>query len=358
MTGCFKSKLQPVQIEKVSITGEFLNGGSITVEASPKYELMSILCHLADYDDVKKESALMDVVNIWFDEYKDAAAVKLLREYHEKYGMNLDTAFSLLLCVSDDMASFSENLKEKPYYVDERWFEINTNKFLKAFNQFAVETKFAKFYLINKAFYLQSTKSIGDVMAKGNVTSWLESFYFRGQSQNVVIHTSEMLCDNYFWYSAAKKDGLLYVNCLPPIYEKQNDYHLVYRIAQNFITSKIDLIWTENGKFYSVLIDSILKMRGEKPADLSQKYSIIVGDLLNFELCDFMRRYSPDEIYQMYVDSLKQLATEELFEKFEEIINRYVIDKEKYPTYESFIPTETNWLFEFYSSLARGSALR
>ena len=340
-SGCRKTKLTSVQIEKVSVTSGF-----ITVESSPKYELMAILCRMAGYEDAKSESEFMKIVDIWFDEYKSHKAVKLMNEYREKYGMNLDTAFSLLLCVSDDLSSFTENLKINPYYVDERWNEINTKKFLKSFNSFAIETKFNKFYLLYQSYYKQAVRSITDVLDKGNVCEWLNDFYFRGQTQNVFIHTSETLCGNNLWYSASKNNILTYVNCIPPIYEKQNEYHLTYRIAQNFITSKIDLIWSQNGDFLSGLIDNIMQMRGAQPADIAQKHSFVVADLLTFDLCDFVRRYNPKK-FTIYVESLKQIASEELLAKFENLINDYVANKEKYPTYQSFIQTETNWLLNF-----------
>jgi len=348
---CGKVNFEPVQIEKISV-----KSGFITVEAAPKYELMSILCHIAGYEDASVENQLTKYVDIWFDEYKSHKAVKLMKEYREKYGMNLDTAFSLLLCISDDLSCFTENLKEKPYFVDERWYEINTNKFLRAFNSFAKETKFSKFYLLYEAYYRQAVESITNVLDKGSVCAWLDDFYFRGQPRNVLIHTSENLCGNNFWYSAAKHDGLSYINCIPPIYEKQNEYHLAYRIAQNFITSKIDLIWSVNGDFLSGLIDNIMQMRDEKPADISQKYSFVIADLLQFDLCDFVRRFNSEEIYQIYVDSLKQIASEELLAKYENIVNDYVLNKDKYPTYQSFIQVETNWLFELYASMTWGSA--
>ena len=352
-SGCGKLKLKPVQFEKISA-----KSGFITVEATPKYELMSILCHVAGYEDASAENELTKYVDIWFDEYRTHKAVKLMTEYHAKYGMNLDTAFSLLLCVADDLSCYTENLKEKPYFVDESWFSIDTDKFLKAFNSFAEETKFSKFYLLYQDYYKKAVLSITNVLDRGSVCAWLEDFYFRGQSQDVIIHTSESLCGNNLWYSAAKQDGTTYVNCIPPIYEKQNEYHLAYRIAQNFINSKIDLIWSLNGDFLSGMIDNIKQMRGEEPANLSQKYSFVIADLLQFDLCDFVRRFNSEEIYQIYVESLKQIASEELLAKFEDIVNDYVLNKDKYPTYQSFVQAETNWLFELYASMTWGSAFK
>ena len=346
-------KLNPVKIEKISA-----KSGFITVEASPKYELMSVLCHVAGYEDAAEENELTKFVDIWFDEYRSHKAVRLMNEYREKYGMNLDTAFSLLLCVADDLSCYTENLKDKPYFVDERWYKIDTNKFLKAFNDFAVETKFHKFYMLYQSYYRQAVLSITNVLDKGSVCAWLDDFYFRGQTQNVVIHTSQNLCGNNLWYSAAKSDGLLYLNCIPPIYEKQNEYHLAYRIAQNFITSKIDLIWSLNGDFLSGMIDNIKQMRGEAPADISQKYSFVIADLLQFDLCDFVRRFNSEEIYQIYVESLKQIASEELLAKYTDLVNDYVLNKDKYPTYQDFIHVETNWLFELYASMTWGSAFK
>ena len=54
----------------------------------------------------------------------------------------------------------------------------------------------------------------------------------------------------------------------------------------------------------------------------------MIADLLQFDLCDFVRRFNSEEIYQIYVESLKQIASEELLAKFENIVNDYVLNKD------------------------------
>jgi len=193
-----KAELEPVIIEKVET-----KAGGVTIVTEPSKELMMLLLRLAEHPGavypVYGNSDFNIAVDTWFTKYKTHDSVKTVKKLLNT--ISLDSFMSLTNIMKDDLTGFVVEPKPYGYLVNDEWNKDNAWKILTAMNQFARDTKFDKFYLLNRSLYIRMQSGIEENLRDGTMEKFISEFYLSGKPLDLTIHTSEMLAGFYLWYS-------------------------------------------------------------------------------------------------------------------------------------------------------------
>ena len=182
------------KILKSSQSSNKTNPASSTLKAGvmETVELMSILSRLAgfqEYNTMRPNPYIQDV-DAWFESFKQHPAIEYYQGLRQQYRIAYDAPMSLAVRLAADGSKIVQLREEAGYSgLDQRWNNVDMNKFLKLLNQFYTDTRFHEFFQNHQAFYQHKLDAFNTKVMPYVHTEWFANLYGlpTGDKKHVVM---------------------------------------------------------------------------------------------------------------------------------------------------------------------------
>lgn len=184
-----------VELTPVNIEPYVLEDKNVTYIVNPKVELFFIACSLADipfYSYVEDNNYLTATSNM-FEKFKDHALVKQLKSLSKDFQGSVTSQLGILEYISDDLTTFDSSLDKKnlPSLLKSFWGKANLQEFLTNFNDFAIQSNFARIWGLYKTdLKLQLTNIKEFYNVNNQILPWIEQYFFESNTKVKYIITS------------------------------------------------------------------------------------------------------------------------------------------------------------------------
>lgn len=151
---------------------------AIKVKADENVELMSILARLAGFPEYCMNMAgqyVVDIINHFNDEYNHPAVI-YMKELRKEHGVSYDAVMSMAIHLNNQNGTF-KLIEEEANTLEERWQNVDKEKFLALLSQFYHDTHFKEFFNAHQTFYQKGISAFSENVMKYFDSRWYESFY-------------------------------------------------------------------------------------------------------------------------------------------------------------------------------------
>lgn len=159
------------------IYGETITHNRMRAKFDEQVELMSIICHLANYPEYNMELGgeyISDIDN-YFSDYKNHQAVLMMDSLRRKNGIGFDSPMSFAINLQKNGDKFS--LINDTIVPERRWQGVDLEKATDIISNFYNDTNFSNFIESHKVFYENICKIFDEnVISKFN-QDWYYKFY-------------------------------------------------------------------------------------------------------------------------------------------------------------------------------------
>jgi hypothetical protein len=150
------------------------------VAVDPRVELMSIIFRLAGNTEYNQGRVPVynTAIDKWFTPFKDHEAVKLARQFRDRYGVGYDAPMGMAMYVKD-VQTLEERipLDSPESRLDKRWHGAEARPFLEAARRFVKDTRFQEFLDSQKALYEAAAANMRSLVEKEADFAWFEKFF-------------------------------------------------------------------------------------------------------------------------------------------------------------------------------------
>lgn len=337
-----------------------LKGRSITVTANENVEMMSILSCLADYSEYNMRVAgkYNDDVKNYFEKYKNHPAVLKMKHIRKTYRIAYDAVMSMAihLCYKDD----SFQLMNNEHLLDKRWSNVNKTLFLSLLTDFYKDSSFSSFYAEHFDFYKEGILYFKEKVLIHFSPDWCEDFFGRNKKENFSIIIG--FCNGYGNYGVArmlennKKEifsimGYYVGDTGKPMY---NSYDVLPTLLHEFNHSFINYLLddSKNSEALEKAGNFILKTTAWSMYKQSyNNWNTIINESLvrSIVICYLIDKGFEDKI--IYNEITEQLQKNfRWIPKLVKLINeKYLKERDDYPTFESFYPVIISFFNDYIS---------
>jgi len=157
------------------MTSSAFSQGLIEVRIDPRFELMSVVFRLADFNEFRR-GAVADynqAVDTYFGPFKEHAAIRMARELRQSVAFD---AIPNLAVRVRDAVSFKplRSLEDPSTRLDSRWKPAVAAEFLKAMSSFAKDTKADRFFKAQEPLYRIARDSCRNSLLNHLDQGWFE----------------------------------------------------------------------------------------------------------------------------------------------------------------------------------------
>ena len=223
---------------------------SIIPQVNENVELMSILSRMAGFTEYHMDMAgqyIKDMDN-YFKNNTEHIAVQYMKELRDKYGISYDAVMSMAVHLKKQEGTFSL-IEEDTSKLDDRWTDVDKEKFLSYLNDFYNDTKFNEFFKAHNDIYKKGIKSFQDNVTSSFNADWYSNFYGNKPQENYTIIIG--FCNGGGNYGVTrqlkgrKKDVFAIVGYFVneedvPMYNKRYLPTLIHEFNHSFINHYLD----------------------------------------------------------------------------------------------------------------------
>ncbi len=223
---------------------------SIIPQVNENVELMSILSRMAGFTEYHMDMAgqyIKDMDN-YFKNNTEHIAVQYMKELRDKYGISYDAVMSMAVHLKKQEGTFSL-IEEDTSKLDDRWTDVDKEKFLSYLNDFYNDTKFNEFFKAHNDIYKKGIKSFQDNVTSSFNADWYSHFYGNELQENYTIIIG--FCNGGGNYGVTrqlkgrKKDVFAIVGYFVneedvPMYNKRYLPTLIHEFNHSFINHYLD----------------------------------------------------------------------------------------------------------------------
>ncbi len=335
------------------------------VQMDPRVELICIIFRLAEnpeYTRASPNSYTRDV-DKHFLPFKNHPAVQLARKLRRTRGVSYDAPMSLAVHITDAFT-----LKEKvpfephPPGLDGRWRLDEVRQFLKLTRDFSQKTRFKDFIQAHQQLYDSTAKRLSEMMTKHAHLEWFDTFF--GQRSASTFHLAvamlngpncyaarvtiakekHIYCILGTWRSDKKDIPLFSKNVLPTvIHEFGHSYvnHLVASHAADF---------EKAGKKIFRTVQQSMKAQAYSNWQTMIHESIVRACVVRYLTAHEGPFAAFAEIQRQHLRGF--FWTGELAG----LLAQYESQRQKYPTFEDFMPRIVEFFEEYASRLPKPPA--
>jgi hypothetical protein len=153
-----------------------------------RVELLSIVFRLAGNDEYNSQYFMLynDKVEKYFNTFKGHELIKFAKELKERKGISYDAVMSMAIILDDDLnplIDFSTTLPEK------RWCKDDADKFIILLKQFYRDARCEEFFIENEALFMEVCNRFSPVYKILDL-NWFHSFYGKKADENFTIIVS------------------------------------------------------------------------------------------------------------------------------------------------------------------------
>lgn len=166
----------------------YVKAQSIVPQANENVELMSILSRMAGFPEYSMDMAGQYIKDMdsYFKDNKEHPAVQYMKELRNKYGISYDAVMSMAVHLKNQDGVLSLIEEETPE-LDDRWTDVDKDKFLSYLNNFYKDTKFNEFFKAHNDIYEKGIKSFQKNVTSSFNVDWYSDFYGNEPQENYTI---------------------------------------------------------------------------------------------------------------------------------------------------------------------------
>jgi len=157
-----------------------MTANALKAEAVETVELMGILSRLAgfqEYNTIKPNPYIQDV-DAWFESFKQHPVIEYYNGLRRQYHIAYDAPISLAVRLSADGGKIVKLQEEAgDCGLDDRWNNVDMNKFLELLNRFYADSRFHEFFQQHQAFYQQKLNAFNEKLMPYVHPEWYDNFY-------------------------------------------------------------------------------------------------------------------------------------------------------------------------------------
>lgn len=161
---------------------------SIIPQVNENVELMSILSRMAGFPEYNMDMAGRYIKDMdgYFKDNKEHPTVQYMKELRNKYGISYDAVMSMAVHLDNRNGTLSLIEEETPE-LDDRWTDVDKDKFLSYLNNFYNDTKFCEFFRTHNDIYEKGIKSFQKNVINSFNVNWYSDFYGNEPQENYTI---------------------------------------------------------------------------------------------------------------------------------------------------------------------------
>lgn len=166
----------------------YVKAQPIVPQANENVELMSILSRMAGFPEYSMDMAGQYIKDMdsYFKDNKEHPAVQYMKELRNKYGISYDAVMSMAVHLKNQDGVLSLIEEETPE-LDDRWTDVDKDKFLSYLNNFYNDTKFNEFFKAHNDIYEKGIKSFQKNVTSSFNVDWYSDFYGNEPQENYTI---------------------------------------------------------------------------------------------------------------------------------------------------------------------------
>lgn len=292
-------ELDPIEIDYVTVTS-----GNITYTNQPQFELMALVCRMAGVREFQgyytDNNAYLEQMMTLLGKYKDHNIVNLVRGLNSR-GISGSGFVSLAYHIKPDFSGTTVSMNPKPDTLNWEWQNVPSheiNSLVKALHDFAIECKYARLYLLNKADSISICNQTKENLEKYKFYNWMTDFFSNEVKEEIVINISRAnaafsFYDYVTWKYSLKKYYLSFYPGLP-LYNCAHTYAMCFvqdYANENWDTVKDDFTKYTKEKFQALFPD--------------KKSEINNLQVTNFALVTLMSIYPAALYYSTMLDEIE-----------------------------------------------------
>jgi hypothetical protein len=359
---CYEANSAPGGVK--AIAGEAPTGTmGIDISVDPRVELMSIIFRLAgnnEYNQCQVPKYDKDI-EAYFKPYKDHPAVKFAAELRNRRGVSFDAPMSMAVHLTDaNTLSPLVPFKPHPADLDDRWQFNETEKFLEKARQFAKDANFAGFFDKHKALHDETTKALKDTTQRNAHFEWFAEFF--GARADVNFHVILGMANGGPSYGASILiNGKQHMYSIPgvwlcdpngkPAFDEDAVNTLFHEFCHSYtnpIVNKFESRLEPAGKKLYPEVEQVMKkMAYGSWQTMMREYVVrvcVIQYYRRYQTPPYVKRLLRNEISEGFID----------MRELDEVVSKYELQRDKYPTFESFFPRVADFFNEYSKNLYVG----
>jgi hypothetical protein len=318
------------------------------VAVDPRVELLSVVFRLAGNSEYNqgRVKAYNSAIDQWFGPFKDHEAVKMARDFRDRYGVGYDAPMALAFQLKD-LQSFAERipLDSPESQLDQRWHGAEARPFVAALKKFAADTQFEKFLDSQANLYGYAGGNMRALVDKEADFAWFDSFFGTRARQRFTVVPALVNGPANYGPGLRGEDGVNESYAVigawdvnadgMPTFRKEVVGTIVHEVIHSYANPLIDQALDRiDGRGAKILVPVAQAMRrqayGEGATVLRE--SLVRACSARYSLAHGGETAARSAIE--YERSASFLWTGELFD----LLGEYEKDRVKYPTLEAFMP--------------------
>lgn len=161
--------------------------GKIKAKYDERVELMSILCHLAGFQEYNMNMGggyIKDIDN-YFAEVRNHPAVEMMDSLRRFNGVGYDSPMAFAVNLKKDCNGFI--LADDSSVPEARWNGVDLNMAAATISDFYSKSRFSRFFELHKPFYEEICLLFDSNVVSGFNQSWYEKFYGMPPADNFEV---------------------------------------------------------------------------------------------------------------------------------------------------------------------------
>ena len=161
---------------------------SVIPQVNENVELMSILSRMAGFPEYNMDMAgrYIKDMDSYFKDNTEHPAVLYMKELRNNYGISYDAVMSMAVHLKYQDGTLSL-IEEETHELDDRWTDVDKDKFLYYLNNFYNDTKFNEFFKAHNDIYEKGIKSFQTNVTSSFNADWYSDFYGNEPQENYTI---------------------------------------------------------------------------------------------------------------------------------------------------------------------------
>lgn len=323
------SSVAEKQLDSIIVDKVETNCGDIKLVTDPSKEVMMLLLRLAEMPEAVYpyygNSDFNIAVDTWFLNYKNHDSVKTIKSLMKNSNINLDDFISLTNIINEDMTGFTVEVKPYSFMVNDVWNSKNAQVVLEAMNKFAIDTKFDKFYVLNRPSYINMHNGVVNALEDGTIEKFISDFYLSGKPVNEEIHISELLCGQSMWYGDGNEvGGKDYVLALSPYWSKEYYFHLLRYLSLPIFNPKMQVIPEQTFEEFKKYMNQLRDKNGTSHVTGYEHKNAVMFDIVVLNNIVYCRENGKTDDYEYLKQDYIKISSEEFVNDMEKAIDEYL----------------------------------
>jgi len=327
------------------------------IAADPRIELLSIVFHLAGNPEYNqcRVPAYCESVDRYFAPFKGDEAIRVAREWSEKYGISYDAVMSMAIHIKD-VETVAERIPfDAPdTRLEKRWRAADARRFLAALRQFVDHAKFRQFLDSHRTLYETTGARLRSLVESQADLGWFDKFFGAKADARFIVVPGLVNGGGNYGPSLRAEDGREEMYAIlgvwqvdadqQPVFDKSFLTTLVHEFAHSYVNPLVDRFAALDKAGDAVYRPVRSQMRSQAYGD---GHTLVCESVVRAATARYVLAHdgaAPARQAVRNEEGRSFLWTGELFD----LLGGYEADREHFATLEAFMPK----VVEYFASLA------